>query len=95
MDIDEDSDMNPIENSTGLELLEQVMAGVKELPEIEPRPDFTRQVMFNIKEKEKLGRFVFPSLILTPFQLIFSPFQKLGLQGILQGIYFTRNREKK
>lgn len=59
-------------NSKELVLLEQVMAGVKELPEIEPRPDFTRQIMFSINEKEKSSCFVFPSLILSQLQKLFT-----------------------
>lgn len=59
-----------------LQLLDQVTAAVKNLPEIEPRLNFTAQVMAQIKEKEQPRWFALPSLA---YSIVFIVFCILGL----------------
>ncbi len=62
-----------------LQLLDQVTIRVKNLPEIEPRLNFTAQVMSQIKEKENPHWFALPSLPSLAYSIVFIVFCILGL----------------
>jgi len=62
-----------------LQLLDQVTAAVKNLPEIEPPLNFTAQVMAQIKEKEQPRWFALPSLPALAYSIVFIVFCILGL----------------
>ncbi|MCU0288879.1 MAG: hypothetical protein MUF15_21100 [Acidobacteria bacterium] len=57
-------------------MFDQLMAGIKNLPGIEPQPNFTAQVMSRIKAKEKPRWFALP--VLT-YSFVFIIFGILGL----------------
>lgn len=62
-----------------LQLLDQVTVAVKNLPEIEPRLNFTAQVMAQVKEKEQPRWFALPSLPSLAYSIVFIVFCILGL----------------